>query len=563
MGNTGSAPAPPPAPPPPPPIDNEKLLQTGNIVGIIFILTVLTGVIIAIVIGIKKYSPPLDQIIVIAKQITKAGSSTTPGWISKLEWGIIIPVFLGIMAVIYFIIAISFFNIPKDISQVVNMQQIAISNALGTTYPSAAGSASNGKSICATLSASPIPAPFDTITSNANSRIGDARSLLNWRPLTVRLAGYINGPNGPMDGVFSPAFGINAALTLGARGFFFDIDYEEATPCIPTIMFRDDSGIKRSLNNGIINEAMTELASKAFTTNYDPVLIIVYLRRIPPGKNQQSKFFGVIASSLNPLSQYHLGQTDKGNFHNCRSESLLFTSPITEYQKKFIVITNYDTSKLPSQRNPKDSLHYWTNARIYQDPNAVSIGLGSVTAPAPSAPTAVASIGHVDHLLNIGTKDQTAYQTQSSARFSIAIGSPDFAFTPAQVAKLMNTLGIQCVPLDVIGLGISGNHIETIRLGNAMNRFPPPAGPNAWTSLDKMYNLTNEKDILSFWTYTGWSMKMINAGTQGFQDYKEGFEEAAPIPPATPIAGFIIPKPVPPKQPSPKMNSNGGLVTIS
>jgi hypothetical protein len=64
-------------------------------------------------------------------------------------------------------------------------------------------------------------------------------------------------------------------------------------------------------------------------------------------------------------------------------------------------------------------------------------------------------------------------------------------------------------------------------------------------------------------------MKMITSGTAGtatvagFQDYKEGFEEAAPIPPATPIPGFIIPKPVAPKKPSPKMNSNGGLVTVS
>jgi hypothetical protein len=181
-----------------------------------------------------------------------------------------------------------------------------------------------------------------------------------------------------------------------------------------------------------------------------------------------------------------------------------------------------------------------------------------VTVAAPSAPPAAALVGHIDHLLNIGEKDQPTYQAQSSGKFCIAIGSPDFVYTPAQVSKLLNTLGVQCVPLDVIGLGISAAHTNTMKLAQT-----PATNFSSLKTLNNMYNLTDEKDILSFWTYTGWSMKMISSGTQGFQDYKEGFEETAPVPPATPIPGFIIPKPVPPKQPSAKMNSNGGLVSIT
>jgi hypothetical protein len=557
MGNSGST----PAPPPPAPVDENKAKQAGIITGII--LGVL--LIIAVIIAIFKFSPPTEVITKALKGAAEGVSSAKAGGVSHIPWGTIIPVFLGIMSVYYFSIAF-WYKYTKgqyrtdtlSVSKVVNIQQATVSTALGTTYPSAAGTPSNGVSVCATLTASPVPSPFDKIVTNSNSAIGDARTLLNWRPLTVRLPGYLNGPNGSTDGVFSPTFGINAALTLGARGFFFDIDYEDATPCLPAIIFRDDSGIKRSLNNGLITEAITELASKAFVTNFDPVMVIVYLRRVPPGTQQQSKFFGAIASALNPLSQYHLGQTDKGNFHNCRSESILFTSPITEYQKKFIVICNYDTSRLPSRSNPKDSLDFWTNARIYQDPSGISPGLGSVTVAAPSAPPAAALVGHIDHLLNIGEKDQPTYQAQSSGKFCIAIGSPDFVYTPAQVSKLLNTLGVQCVPLDVIGLGISAAHTNTMKLAQT-----PATNFSSLKTLNNMYNLTDEKDILSFWTYTGWSMKMISSGTQGFQDYKEGFEETAPVPPATPIPGFIIPKPVPPKQPSAKMNSNGGLVSIT
>jgi hypothetical protein len=586
MGNTGSTPTPPP-PPPPEPIDNQKLSQAGYIIGIILLVVV----IILFIIVIFKFSPPAEVIketllgvVKGASSAAKGASSTGSGRVSELPWGTIIPVFLGIMSIYYFSSAISFkytkgkyrANLPSS-SQLIIIQQSLISNALSSlsaTPGSAAGSPSNGNSVCNAI-LTKQPASFGSIVTNDNSAIGDARTLLNWRPLTVRLPGYLNGEHGPSDGVFEPAFGIDAALTLGARGFFFDIDYEDAAPCIPFLIFRDNTGIKRSLNNGNIAKAIAEIASKAFVTNNDPVLIIIYLRRIPPGRVQKSKFFGEIASALNPLSDNHLGQTDKGNFHNCRSESTLFTSPITDYQKKFIVITNYDTSQLPTTKNPKDNLAFWTNARIYQDPSGISVGLGTGTPVAPAAPPVQAQVGHIDHLLNIGTNDQSKYQLQTSRIFSIAIGSPDYSYTPAQVGFLLNTLGIQCLPLDVIGLGISAAHIPTIAYANAQaTNFEN--GPLK-TSLNPMYNMnpydsitktSTSKDILSFWTYTGWSMKMINSGTtgtkkDGFQDFKEGFEETAPVPGATPIPGFIIPKPVPPKEPSPKMNSNGGLVTIN
>ena len=569
MGNSASTPA--------PPVDTEKAKEVGLITGIIIGVLV----IIAIIIAIFKYSPPLDTIkhsvsgvFGSLKGAAKGVSSTSTGRVSQLPWGTIVPVFLGVVCVFYFSIALWYKYVkgryranPASYNELINIQQATISNALGTIYPSAVGTASNGNSVCTVLTSSPVPAPFSSIVTPTNSGTGDARSLINWRPLTVRLPGYINGPGGPLNGVFSPSFGIDAAITLGARGFFFDIDYEDAAPCLPVVMFRDNTGIKRSLNNGEIEEAMLKLASKAFTTNYDPVLIIIYLRRIPGGTQQKANFFGAIAKYLNPLADYHLGQTDKGNFHSCRSEHLLFINPITDYQKKFIIITNYDTSKLPSRSNPKNNLHYWTNARIYQDPSGASEGLGSVTESAPSSPAAQSLVGHISQLLNIDTSPTgnvlSKYQKQTRGAFSIAIGSPDFVYTPAQVNKLINILGIQCVPLDIIGLGISSNHVATIRLGNAARPFPPVGSP--WTSLSPMYNLnpSTSTDILSFWAYTGWSMKNVSSGTQGFQDYKEGFEEAAPVPPSTPIPGFIIPKPVPPKPPSPAMNSNGGLVTIS
>jgi len=90
-------------------------------------------------------------------------------------------------------------------------------------------------------------------------------SLYNWRPLTVRLAGYLGGIHGPMNGVFDMETGIKYALDQGARAFIFEIDYLEVAPCIPVIMYRDSGGTLRSLNNGSIQKACETINKYAFS----------------------------------------------------------------------------------------------------------------------------------------------------------------------------------------------------------------------------------------------------------------------------------------------------------
>jgi len=106
--------------------------------------------------------------------------------------------------------------------------------------------------------------------------------------------------------------------------------------------------------------------------------------------------------------------------------------------------------------------------------------------------------------------------------------------TTGQLSLLLNTLGIQCVPIDIIRLGDSPVHAKALT-----TKVEP-------VTLADLSNSTNELDPLSFWTHAGWSKKNII----------EGFANA-------PIPGFIIPEPVVPKRPPPSTNSNGGLVSIS
>lgn len=447
-------------------------------------------------------------------------------------WKVGLPIFLIVLMVIYFTMGLWYKNqygryrsTQDSINQLLTIRRHTLGESIDSLSP-------NNSSICSAI----------LTKSGIYSQIKeDESALVNWRPLTVRVAGYLGGDITVRDGVFDMAKGIQLALSLGARSFIFDIDYLDKKPCEPVVIHRDDQGIMRSLHTGSIYDGMDTLQKMAFTSNYDPVIITIYLRRLPKGKVQQSTFFDNLASYLNPLTSYHLGSTEQGNFHNCRSESSIFTTEITNFQKKFIVLCNYNTNLLPTKQNPKDNLDFWVNARLYIDELGKSSSLGSVTASVPNGQVPYAQIGSTQQLLMVPDSDKPNYRDKSSNTFKIALSPVDYVLSVNEISTLVNALGIQCVPIDVIRLGATQEHLDTLD-----NKIDP-------VDIASLSNPTNPKDPLSFWTYGGWSRKLII----------EGFEDAAPVPIAAPIPGFVIPKPVVPKKPPPSTNSNGGLVSIA
>lgn len=452
-------------------------------------------------------------------------------------WKIGIPVLFVILAIIYFSIASWYKNQyglyrseTDSINNLLAIRRQILQSAIGPLAP-------NYESVCGNLLGK----------RGIYSQIGqDKTALVNWRPLSIRMAGYLGGDKTARDGVFDMNAGIQLALQCGARCFIFDIDYLDDRPCEPRLIHRDDQAVMRSLHTGNIKDGMDSLHRMAFNSNYDPVIVVIYFRRIPVGKQQQSTFMRAVASALDPLSTYHLGSTEQGNFHNCRSESQLFTSEITNFQKKFIVLCNYNTNLLPSTSNPKDNLDFWTNARLYVDPSGASALLGTVTASVPNGQVAYAKVGATQQLLQIpadtpGSPSTTNYVTNTSNTFTIALSSMEDVFTTAEMSTLLNRLGIQSVPIDVLRLACTYEHVRT-------KTNPPQPG-----RVNDLANPTNQKDILSFWTHAGWSRKLI----------VEGFEDMKPVPVASNIPGFVIPQPVVPKKPPPSTNSNGGLVNIA
>jgi hypothetical protein len=372
--------------------------------------------------------------------------------------------------------------------------------------------------------------------------------LVNWRPLTVRLAGYLGGVNDTNNGVFDMEFGISNSIHLGARSFIFDIDYLDNYPCAPLLIHQDTTGVHRSLNTGSIKDGMAALSKYAFngdTSNYDPVIIVLYFRRIPTGTKQKKIFYTAVAQALDPISKDHLGSTEQGNFHNYTSENQLFTTAITNFKKKFIVLSNHPSSDIGNVTNPKENLNFWTNARLYVDTMGENSSLSTIIPSSNAAVVRYATIGDASSLLNLSTANQATYVAVTNV-YKIAlcpVENLNTLLTKENLSKLLNTLGINSIPLDVLHLGSQECHASSI-----VN--PLPSSLTVENLANGKSTVTGITDPLSFWSYAGWSPKLI---TESFTNYVK----------ATPIPGFVIPQPVVPKRPPPSTNSNGGLVSIA
>ena len=423
---------------------------------------------------------------------------------------------------------------PKNIATLLSVRRNDLSVALDRLPPVEA-------SVIANLTSS---SPWSSIAPNQTA-------LVNWRPLTVRLCGYLGGANGIKNGVFDMNYGITNALKLGARAFFFDIDYLDVAPCAPVLLYRDQQGYKRSLMSGFVKDGMSALANSAFVNNNDPVIIIVYLRRVPSGTIQKTTFFTNLANSLMPLDLHFLKRTDAGNAYGRQSESSIFTTPISSFSQKFIVMINYDTSVIPDTITGQSNLDYWNNARIYQDTTGTGSSIGPIT-PSATTPQAYAQVADASQILSMSAADQTSFAEKNRSVFTLAIREPEYNYSSSDLETLLNKLGVQCVPIDVLANAANPNHVAALAECAAYTTKNNPL-PLASLSTD---NSSSKKDPLSYWYYAGYSVKNV-ATAEGYADYstKDASEKSK-------IPFYTIPSPAIPQKPSPATNANGGLLSI-
>jgi len=309
----------------------------------------------------------------------------------------------------------------------------------------------------------------------------DDLKLINLQPLTVKQAGFI----GPLDaGVFQEATAVTNTLKAGVRTFFFQIDYHEDAnkdpklfPGVkePCLLYRDDSGVLTSTNAGSILKMSQAIADIGFSNSVpsqnDPIVIVLYGARVPADPVTDPKgylaYCTKIASQLKPLTPFHLGMTANGDYHRQALAGQLFTTPFKNFEKKVIIVSNFDTSLYRNVKKmgiapyaPADDLDYWTNAQIFKDDMGLSVGASSlgVTSVSPPNTPVRAKIYTVDSMravIGAGDAAISAWATKNKNVFTVVL--PNSMTNPSyeEIDAMIKKMGVNVLPFDFFSFDLS------------------------------------------------------------------------------------------------------------
>ena len=325
----------------------------------------------------------------------------------------------GVVVVIALIIAlVVYFNSQKTTSNFANVQQAAeIQRVKAEENAAALAPKSSGLSDLKKKEGFQNPGKATDI------------NLLNIQPFTVKQAGFL----GPIQtGVFEEGTAIEQALRAGVRTFIFQIDYHEdaskGPPAFPEagepcLLYRDDAGKLVSLNAGSILRASKFLAEFAFSdkivSKNDPVIIILHGLRAPDPIEKPKEYIrycSAIAKQLKPLAPFHLGLTSEGDYHRQALQGQLFTTPFHKFEKKFIILSTFDTAMFRNVKklgistiDPVEDLDYWVNGQICTEKPGKASGVAVVP---PANAKVRASLVSFSEILNLSDAGQTRRLTE-------------------------------------------------------------------------------------------------------------------------------------------------------
>jgi hypothetical protein len=294
------------------------------------------------------------------------------------------------------------------------------------------------------------------------------KCFINYSPLTIQHAGFL-GPK--VNGIYGEKDAVTMALKTGARCFVLNIDYygNDTTlnvdlfgnPNQPILLYRDSSYVIRSTNAGDIGKVAQSLADLAFgnlvNNPNDPLIVVLYFVNTPDPKSQDYlPFLSKVATKLQPLVPYHLGQTSEGDYHRQTKQNDIPYQPISSFEKKVLFFANVDTSGFrtsASKYSPVADLDYLVNLTIYK---TSTNALGSTKTAPTTIPRGV--IDTIDFFSSIPTDQQANTVGKTKLAWTMATGeNPSFI----TLRYLEETLGIQSVPLFICEEGKFTSPVQT------------------------------------------------------------------------------------------------------
>ncbi len=294
----------------------------------------------------------------------------------------------------------------------------------------------------------------------------DDLRLLNLQPLTIKQAGFV----GPIrSGVFSERDAIQQALRAGFRTFVLQIDYHEddakQPPSFPvkgepSLLYRDDAGVLTSINAGSIRKTAEAIADLAFQPTLpakdDPVVVILHGLRAPDSVSNPREYLSYcskIATQLKALAPYHLGLTSEGDYHRQALAGQLFTTNVSKFEKKIVILSTFDTSLFRSVEklgikpySPVDDLDFWVNAQLFKEDEKAALGVATVN---PTNTPLRASVVDLAKLLQMTEQEKKTWSVKNRDTFTVALPSQNANPSKEQCEVALKTLGVNVVPLDI------------------------------------------------------------------------------------------------------------------
>ena len=305
--------------------------------------------------------------------------------------------------------------------------------------------------------------PVSDLLSKPNVMPEWQQCFVNFYSLGCRFTGYI----GPMDeGYWDPDLAVQLAVNAGCRTFILEIDYldecvGDTVKFFPRIVVRDAQGklrIKYNSNRPICNspqhsnirdvcEKINFYAfSSACQNSSDPVTIVLYFLRQPPGSYKSKAVLGYcsnVAKGLAPFQNRLItNELDGGSFYRQKQEGKLLINKITDYNNKVLIFSNANTLGFREVQtySPNEDLDFLVNLRLQY--TQTKLGL---TESGSGAPFGILETAEDYMIIPSDRTDEVAEQTK--LRWTICLSKdPSVPVNKQIYDKITSTYGVHCVP---------------------------------------------------------------------------------------------------------------------
>ena len=306
--------------------------------------------------------------------------------------------------------------------------------------------------------------PVTELLSNNNDMPSVQQCFVNFYSLGCRYTGYI----GPMDeGYWDPDIAVQMAVKAGCRTFILEIDYMndctgETLKYFPRIVVRDAQGKLRinirsnkpkcnSPQYSNIRDVCEKINYYAFSdacqNNTDPVVIVLYFLRQPPGSYKSKTvldYFSHVAKSLSPFNDRLLkNEIEGGTYYRQSQEGRLLINNIKNYNGKVLIFSNANTSGFREAQvySPNEDLDFLTNLRLTYTQTKLGITENGTTAPFGILETAENYT-----IIPVDREEELADATK--LRWTLCLSQdPSKSVTKDVYSKITSTFGVHCVPI--------------------------------------------------------------------------------------------------------------------